>query len=149
MTSAWVSWGSERAYARRMQRLQIVGGLALLALLAGCAPACPQLEGGAYATTFSEVAGTCGPQEGGVVTLGPGEVPVFGASSDCTGFLDVAEDGCHADFDRTCPGGLRFDGFSDTVDSRSAETTFTLVVGSGAAPDGCRSTYTVRAVLVR
>lgn len=110
-------------------------------VLAGCG-GCPALEAGTYSVSAVELAGDCGPIDSSTVTISPGELPVFGAASECTGLLDVADDGCFASYDRTCTIGgqsVRFDGYTETTSSTEAVIEFTLT-SSGSA-GSCRSSY--------
>jgi hypothetical protein len=113
------------------------------ALFAGACADCPTLEAGTYTISYREMSGSCGPIDPVTVTLGPGDLPVMGVAPDCTGWLDVAEDGCFAAYDRTCTleGDVqaRFDGFSEPVSSRQARMEFTLDLTTGS--DSCRSSY--------
>lgn len=131
-----------------MNRLAV--SVVLSSLLLGCAD-CPSLVGGTYRMTMNEVSGDCGPIEPSILTVPPGALPVLGVNQDeCTGFVDVAEDGCFASFNRVCPGPMsstvRLDGFSEAVSATSANIEFTVqVTGSEEA---CRSSYIGMAALL-
>lgn len=115
---------------------------ALTIMVASCA-SCPALEGGNYRLTVSEVSGDCGPIDSSTFTLAPGDLPVFGGQTGCTGLLDFADDGCFASFNRTCPGPngaeIHFDGFSEPLSSDEARMEFTVTIVTDT--DSCRSSY--------
>jgi hypothetical protein len=126
--------------------------LAVAVVLCGCAADCV-LESGAYRSSFVEVSGTCGAVMGrDLVLAGDLGPPFSGAGSDCTGLIDVADDRCSVNFDRTCElyaddgssdGSLRFVGTSSIVSPTRAESTMSMQDTGPGGGTNCVSTYEI------
>lgn len=113
--------------------------MSLSLLVTACAAPC-ELEAGTYDTFAYETSGDCGPQDSGVVIIGPGEIPTPDMD-DCTGPVTFTDDGCGVNFDVFCTTGgvsAEVEGFTEIVSPTAADGALSITV-----PGTCRSTYNI------
>lgn len=125
----------------------------------GCAPSECSLTPGTYSVTMIEVSGNCGPLSPPDVVLDAvGGPPFTGADTSCTGAVDLTDDMCSVEYDRTCDildadgsylGSLRFRGANTIVSATRVEGRYVMTSDGPGSDIDCTSTYDITFSLVR